>query len=149
AYRFEHLVEDVFALTRLESQGLSLAMEPFDAGSAVREAIESLAEPARREAGLTLLAEVEPGDLTTMGDRARVVQVIQNLVRNAIRHTPEGGIVLVGAAAEGDLVSITVRDTGVGIAPEDLPHVFARFYRVERSRNRGSGGGRARVYVRP
>jgi signal transduction histidine kinase len=138
--RLEHLVEDLFALTRLESKGLSLLVEPFDAGSTVREAIESLAEPARREAGLTLLAEVEPGDLTAAGDRARVVQVIQNLVRNAIRYTPEGGIILVGAAGDGDKVSITVRDTGVGIAPEDLPHVFDRFYRVERSRNRGSGG---------
>jgi signal transduction histidine kinase len=138
--RLEHLVEDLFALTRLESRGLSLAMEPFDAGSAVREAIESLAEPARREAGLTLSAKVQPGDLTSLGDRARVVQVIQNLVRNAIRHTPEGGIILVGAAGDGDAVAITVRDTGVGIAPEDLPHVFDRFYRVERSRNRGSGG---------
>jgi signal transduction histidine kinase len=138
--RLENLVEDLFALTRLETKGLTLLVEPFDAGSTVREAIESLAEPARREAGLTLLAEVEPGDLTATGDRARVVQVIQNLVRNAIRFTPEGGIILVGAAREGASVAITVRDTGVGIAPEDLPHVFDRFYRVERSRNRGSGG---------
>jgi signal transduction histidine kinase len=138
--RLEHLVEDLFALTRLESRGLTLHVEPFDAGSTVREAIESLAEPARREAGLTMLAEVEPGDLTAAGDRARVVQVIQNLVRNAIRFTPEGGIILVGAAPDGERVSITVRDTGVGIAPEDLPHVFDRFFRVERSRNRGSGG---------
>jgi signal transduction histidine kinase len=138
--RLEHLVEDLFALTRLESQGLALSMEPFDAGSAVREAIESLAEPARREAGLTLVAEIAPDDLTTLGDRARVVQVIQNLVRNAIRYTPEGGIILVGAQRDDAAVSITVRDTGLGIAPEDLPHVFDRFYRVERSRNRGSGG---------
>lgn len=138
--RLEQLVEDLFALTRLESQALSLSLEPFDAGSAVREAIESLADPARREAGLTLLAEVALGDLTTIGDRARVVQVIQNLVRNAIRFTPEGGIILVGAATDRDEVAISVRDTGVGIAPEDLPHVFDRFYRAERSRNRGSGG---------
>jgi signal transduction histidine kinase len=138
--RLEQLVEDLFALTRLESQGPSLVIEPFDAGSTVREAIESLAEPARREAGLTLLADVKPGDLTAVGDRTRIVQVIQNLVRNAIRFTPEGGIILAGAAGDGETVSITVRDTGVGIAPEDLPHVFDRFYRVERSRNRGSGG---------
>ncbi|MEA2514713.1 MAG: two-component system, OmpR family, sensor kinase [Thermomicrobiales bacterium] len=138
--RLEHLVEDLFALTRLESQGLSLSFEPFDAGSVVREAIESLADPARRETGLTLVAEVEPGELTTVGDRARVVQVIQNLIRNAIRFTPEGGIILAGANRDGDAVAITVRDTGVGIAPEDVPHVFDRFYRVERSRNRGSGG---------
>lgn len=138
--RLEHLVEDLFALTRLETKGLTLQLEPFDAGSAVREAVESLVEPARRDSGLTLMAEVVPGDLTGLGDRARVVQVIQNLIRNAIRFTPEGGIILVGAASRGTEIEVTVRDTGAGIAPDDLPYVFDRFYRAERSRNRGSGG---------
>jgi signal transduction histidine kinase len=138
--RLERLVDDLFELTRLESQGPVLAVAPFDAGSAVREAVESLAEPARREAGLTVTAAVEPGDLTCAGDRTRVVQVLQNLIRNAIRHTPEGGIVLAGAAVEGEAVAISVRDTGVGIAADDLSRVFDRFYRAEQSRNRSSGG---------
>jgi two-component system sensor histidine kinase BaeS len=138
--RLERLVDELFALTRLESQGPSLQIEPFDAGSAVREAVESLAEPARREAGLTLQAVVEPGDVLCLGDRTRVVQVLQNLIRNAIRFTPEGGIILVGAAPHGGEIVLTVRDTGIGIAPEDLPHVFDRFFRADRSRHRGSGG---------
>jgi two-component system sensor histidine kinase BaeS len=138
--RLEHLVEDLFALTRLDAQGLELVIAPFDAGSAVREAVESLAEPARRENGLTVTSEVATYRLTCLGDRGRLVQVLQNLIRNAIRYTPEGGIVLVTAAAEGQKVVITVRDTGVGIAPQDLPHIFDRFYRADRSRNRGSGG---------
>lgn len=138
--RLEQLVNDLFELTRLEGQQPALVHNRFDAGSAVREAVESLAEPARREAELTVRAEIAPGDLFCLGDRARVVQVVQNLVRNAIRFTPEGGIILAAAHPDAASVSISVRDTGVGIAPEDLPHVFDRFYRAEPSRNRGSGG---------
>ncbi|MDP9357260.1 MAG: cell wall metabolism sensor histidine kinase WalK, partial [Chloroflexota bacterium] len=138
--RLERLVADLFHLTRVESQGIALEREPFDAGAAVREAVESLAEPARREAGITMLAEVGAGDLRCVGDRARLVQVLQNLIRNAVRFTPEGGIILASAQDDGDRVTVMVRDTGVGIAPDDLPHVFDRFYRGEQSRNRAAGG---------
>ena len=138
--RLEALVNDLFQLARLESQGVALAHEPFDAGGAVREAVESLAEPARRDAGLTISTDLPPAPLSCVGDRQRLVQVIQNLVRNAVRFTPEGGIILVGAHAEADRVALTVRDTGLGIAPVDLPHVFDRFYRSEQSRNRSHGG---------
>lgn len=138
--RLEALVNDLFQVARLESQAMQLEREPFDAGAAAREATESLAEPARREAGIVMRAEVGAGDLGCVGDRARLVQVLQNLMRNAIRFTPEGGIILVGAREEGDAVAVTVRDTGVGIAPDDLPHVFDRFYRSEQSRNRSHGG---------
>ena len=79
-------------------------------------------------------------DLHCLGDRARLIQVLQNLIRNAIRFTPEGGIILVGADLDGDQVAFTVRDTGIGMAPEDLPRVFDRFYRSDSSRNRKSGG---------
>jgi len=138
--RLEALVNDLFQLARLEGQGMSLDREPFDAGAAVREATESLIEPARREAGIAMRTDIAADDLTGLGDRSRLVQTLQNLIRNAIRYTPEGGIVLVGARAEGDEILVTVQDTGVGIAPEDLPHVFDRFYRADRSRNRAQGG---------
>jgi len=138
--RLEALVNDLFQLARLESQGVALVRETFDAGGAVREAVESLAEPARRDAGLTISTDLPPVPLACVGDRQRLVQVIQNLVRNAVRFTPEGGIILVGAHAKGDAVALTVRDTGLGIAPADLPHVFDRFYRSEQSRNRSHGG---------
>lgn len=138
--RLESLVDDLFQLARLEGQGLTLERAPFDAGTAVREATESLIEPARRQAGIALRTAVEPGDLRCLGDRARFIQSLQNLVRNATRYTPEGGIVLVGAITNGAEVVVTVRDTGVGIAPDDLPHVFDRFYRADRSRNRAQGG---------
>jgi two-component system sensor histidine kinase BaeS len=112
----------------------------FDAGAAVREAIESLAEPARRDAGISMKVEIGPGSLSCFGDRARLVQVLQNLMRNAIRYTPEGGIILGGAHVDGDQIAITVRDTGLGIPAADVPHIFDRFYRSEQSRNRSHGG---------
>jgi signal transduction histidine kinase len=138
--RLEALVNDLFQLARVESQGAALPREPFDAAGVVREATESLAEPARRDSGIALKTEVGPAGLRGLGDRARLVQVIQNLIRNAIRYTPEGGIILVAAHADGDRVAFSVRDTGQGIAPEDVPHVFDRFYRSEQSRNRSHGG---------
>jgi len=138
--RLERLVHDLFDLTRVENKVLKLEREPFDAGAAVREATESLVEPTRREAGIVLKALVEGDDARCVGDRARLVQVLQNLIRNAVRFTPEGGIILVGARAEDNAVTVTVQDTGSGIPPDDLPHVFERFYRGERSRNRAAGG---------
>jgi len=141
ADRLERLVDDLFQLSRLEANRLELDLAPFDAGAAVRSAVESLVEPARREAGLTVMAHVEPGDLTCWGDRMRIEQVLLNLIRNAIHFTEEGGIILVSAESiSNDGVRITVRDTGVGIEPEHLPHLFDRFYRAEQSRARTSGG---------
>ena len=68
------------------------------------------------------------------------MQVLVNLIRNSLRYTPEGGIILVSTAGRANTIEITVRDTGSGIPAEDLPHVFDRFYRADPSRNRGSGG---------
>jgi signal transduction histidine kinase len=139
--RLERLVDELFQLSRLEANQFDLDIEPFDAGSAVRSALESLAEPARREAGLTLVSEIAPADLTSNGDRLRFEQVLINLIRNAIRFTPEGGIIMVSAERESPgMIKVEVRDTGIGISPDDLPHVFDRFYRADRSRARAGGG---------
>ena len=138
--RLERLVNDLFQLVRLENHIVLLEREPIDAASAVREAVESLVEPTRRTAGITMKAAIEPGEVTCLGDRARLVQVLQNLIRNAIRFTHEGGIILVGARPDGDRIALYVQDTGVGISPEDLPFVFDRFYRSDRSRSRSGGG---------
>lgn len=140
ADRLEALVDDLFQLARLEGKDAALEREPYDAGGAVREATESLIEPARREAGILMQADIAAGNLKVIGDRARLVQVVQNLIRNAIRHTPEGGIVLVTARPDADYLIISVQDTGYGISAEDLPFIFDRFYRGERSRNRSLGG---------
>jgi len=75
------------------------------------------------------------------GDRDRLKQVLLNLVSNAIQYTPQGGEVIVGLAKSDRQVSITVRDSGPGIPTEDLPHIFERFYRGEKSRTRSKASG--------
>jgi signal transduction histidine kinase len=141
--RLERLVEDLFHLTRIESHQMVITSEAIDASAAAREAFESLAELARRESGITMICEASAEPLLAYGDRVRLVQVLQNLIRNAIRHTPEGGIILVSAepAEDGDGVTLHVSDTGDGIPPEHLPHIFDRFYRADAARSHGSGSG--------
>jgi two-component system sensor histidine kinase BaeS len=80
------------------------------------------------------------GDLRLSADPVRLRQVVGNLVTNAVRHTPPSGRITLRARRAGDEVVIEVSDTGSGIAPEDLPHVFNRFWRADRSRSRATGG---------
>jgi signal transduction histidine kinase len=75
-----------------------------------------------------------------MADRDRLAQVLTNLIRNSVNNTLDGGIISVEAAEAGDQVAITVSDTGIGMDPGDLSHIFDRFYRTDQSRSRGTGG---------
>ena len=137
--RLETLVSDLFQLASAEAGALRLVLRAVDLASLVRESVEPLVEPARREASVAVAIEA-PAAVTAMADRERLARVIQNLVRNAVRHVPEGGMVRVAVAAEPSAGVVSVSDTGGGIPSEDLPLVFERFYRGESSRNRDSGG---------
>jgi len=86
------------------------------------------------------MTQIGDGDLTCRCDRQRLVQVLQNLIRNAVRFTPPGGIILGTADRDDQGVEISIHDTGAGIPPEVLPHVFERFYRADQSRSRAAGG---------
>ncbi len=140
--RLEDLVDDLFQLARIDAQGLELEHLPFDAGAAAREAVESLAEPARRDAGIVMRSQISgSGDeLSVVGDRARLVQVLQNLLRNAVRYTPDGGLIRVVAEPRGQDVVVMVQDTGVGIELADLERVFDRFFRSDQRNSRKGGG---------
>ena len=93
---------------------------------------------------IKLVSRTQRGLPYVMGEQRRLDQVLTNLVENALRFTPSGGTITLSAQRESDWVAVTVADTGVGIAREHLPHVFERFYKVERSRrDHGTGLGLA------
>ncbi|WP_376789066.1 ATP-binding protein [Thermoflexus sp.] len=133
------LVEDLRLLTLAEAGQLRLDREIVDLKRLIEETVDGIAFQAA-EKGLHLEVEL-PAELPPiLADPTRVRQVLMNLLTNAVRYTPSGGQIVVRAQDLGDGVQVSVRDTGIGIAPEDLPHVFDRFYRAERSRSRADGG---------
>ncbi len=142
--RLGALIDELLTLARADAGELRLELAPVAAGEVVEEVYQSLATLSRRERQVTLTRGVQRGLPPALADRQRLVQVLLNLVRNAVAYTPDGGIVAVTAEraepSERDGVAFTVVDTGEGIAPEDLPHVFERFYRADPSRTRTSGG---------
>ena len=139
--RLGGMIDELLTLARADAGELRLELAPVGAGEVVEEVHQTLAPLARRERRVTLIREVAPGLPPVLADRQRLVQVLLNLVRNAVSYTPEGGIVSVSVALAGPgRLGFCVADTGIGIPPEALPHVFERFYRADASRARASGG---------
>ena len=141
--RLDFLAENLLELSRLDSGLIALDLRPDDLRSAVESAIEQ-AEPTAKRKGVTLTAEMPDGPIRQPHDPQRLGQVLTNLVGNAVKFTPSGGRVTVSLAGTRDGARITVRDTGVGIDPDELPHVFERFYRgssANEARASGSGLG--------
>ncbi|TMC11416.1 MAG: HAMP domain-containing histidine kinase [Chloroflexi bacterium] len=136
----EVLVEDLRALALTDTGSLALNREPVDPAELVDETVATFAAQAD-EAGVKLVASAPSGLPVVDVDPTRMRSAIGNVIANAIRHTPSGGSVsvLALAAAEGDRVVITVTDTGEGIAPDLLPHVFERFVRGAGSTGSGLG----------
>jgi signal transduction histidine kinase len=143
ARQLSRLVDDLFLLSTTESGGLPLTLRDVEIGGILDEVVAAFRPLARREGQITIVSDVEPGLPPVRGDRERIVQVLGNLVRNALRYTPEGGLVSLRAgraAGSPDLIQVTVEDTGAGIPPERLDRIFDRFYRGDDARDRASGG---------
>ena len=138
-HRLERIVQDLLDLARLEGGGGTLDNRVFATERVFGHVIDRH-ELAARERNVGLIAHVDAAADQMLGDPDRLEQVIDNLVANALRHTPPGGVVQLGASAEGTHAWITVTDSGGGISAEHLPHVFDRFYKIDSSRVAGSAG---------
>jgi signal transduction histidine kinase len=133
------LIDDLFDMAQLDAGGLQLDMRPNSISDLISDTVESFSELATRR-GVTLEGSITPGVDPVPMDAQHIGRVLANLVSNALRHTPAGGTVQVRASAMATGVLAEVIDTGEGISPADLPHVFEQFYRGEKSRSRATGG---------
>jgi len=140
AQRMGRLVEDLLDISRLEAGQLSVILLDWPPGPLVSEALEQVRATAT---GLSLHTDVADALPEVRADRHRVIQVLCNLLGNAVKFTPEGGHITAGVRAEGDMLRFWVTDTGPGIAPEHQPHLFNRFWQARRDDPRGAGLGLA------
>lgn len=139
AERMRRVVDDLSQLSRAEAGRLELKRAEVFPAEVVRVAIERML-PLFKEKGVEFASAIPENLPPVSADGDRVVQILTNLLSNALRHTPAGGWITVKAEAQGDSVVFKVEDAGEGIASEHLPHLFERFYRVEKSRSREGGG---------
>jgi heavy metal sensor kinase len=135
--RVTRLVRSLLTLSRADTGNLPLHYEPVDLPGTIALLLEQY-EPRATEAGIRLINASRPTPLT--GDADRLIQVLVNLLDNALAHTPSGGEIEVGCGPAGDQARLWVRDTGAGIPPEHQERVFDRFYRVDTGRARERGG---------
>ncbi len=133
------LIDDLFEMAQIDASGIKLEVESVSIADLVSDTLEQFSGRAR-QAGVSLVGTADSNANPVIIDVRRIERVLANLVSNSIQHTPRGGEVTIEACRLPNELLITVRDTGDGIPPDDLPHVFERFYRGEKSRNRQTGG---------
>ncbi|MBX6351883.1 MAG: two-component sensor histidine kinase [Thermoflavifilum sp.] len=137
--RLTKLVSDLLTLARTDSEQMPVAREPVDLTGLLQH-IEELFEVIAADRNLTLISQIEP-DLHVQGDRDRLHQLFVILLDNACKFTPAGGRIEIRAQGRKPGVLVEVSDTGIGIAEQDLPRVFERFYRADKARARDTEGG--------
>ena len=140
AQRLNRLVDDLQELSRVEAQAFELRREPVDLAALMGTVMKRLA-PEAGARGIRLDSEPLAEPLVLLGDEDRLLQVLTNLASNALHYTPHGGSVTLSARRVAAEAHVSVRDTGLGIPPGHLERIFDRFYRIDRSRSRQSGGG--------
>jgi len=133
------LIDDLFQMAQLDAGGFPLHQAEASLSDLISDTLESFTELAK-QGEITLEGNVDSDVDPVRMDTQAIGRVLNNLIGNALRHTPPMGRVSVWVRRTGQDVEVTVSDTGEGIRAEDLPHVFERFYRGEKSRNRGTGG---------
>ncbi len=133
------MATEIIELSRIESGATKLILEPFDLNALIGDVITRLSPQADRK-GLSVAARQQSDLPLVLGDRDRIQQVVLNILHNAIKFTPAGGNVIAATSRGDDSVIVEISDTGVGISQEDLPHIFERFFKADRSRASGGTG---------
>jgi signal transduction histidine kinase len=137
--RLANLVEQLLDLSKLESGTVPLERSSFMAARLLERVVEEW-RPRAEVRDVRLETDVQPGELVLHGDEERLHQVLENLVANAVRHSPRGGRVHVRACGRNGVVRLEVADEGRGIPPNEAERVFERFYRPDQARSQGAGG---------
>jgi histidine kinase len=139
AERLSRLVDDLQELSRVESGAFQLDLRDLDSAALIQTVTKRLRHQFD-EKRVTLTVDLPPHPIMLHADEDRIVQVLTNLAGNALQYTPAGGQVTISVEPAGNEARFSVKDTGVGIPPEHIPHIFDRFYRVDKSRSRARGG---------
>ncbi len=139
AARLNQLLSDLLTLERADAGQETLACEPL-ALDALADDVVAAMTPLAQTRGVRLERRGDRASVIVLGDQTRLTQLLVNLIDNGLKYTPAGGTVTVAVGREGEQAIVRVADTGVGIAAEHLPHLFERFYRVDKARSRAEGG---------
>jgi len=137
--RLQRLVNDLQELSRVEAGALQLNLTPVSINELV-ETVKTNLEPQFKEKDIQLKIRLEPDLPEVMADKDRIQQVLTNLAGNALQYTPNGGTVTIRAVRERSDILVSVEDNGIGINADQIPLIFNRFYRTDKSRTRSSGG---------
>jgi len=140
AARMNRLIQDILDVSRMEGGHLSVEQARVPAQQIVSDSVEAQ-EPLASSASIDLQLELETGVPDVWADRDRILQVFENLIGNAVRCTKPSGRITAGAASHDGEVVFWVKDTGVGITAEEMPHVFDRFWQARKTRRTGAGLG--------
>ncbi len=135
--RLSKIVGDLGTLARYDGENVSLNKEQFDISELIKSSVLSF-EKELRNKNITLTIDMQEQYLKA--DKDKITQVMVNIISNALKYTPEWGSVEIATAGGNDEVTISIKDNGMGISKQDLPYIFERFYRADKSRSRGTGG---------
>jgi histidine kinase len=139
ADRLQRIVSDLQELSRVESNAVPLEMKPSQISSLIESVIQRM-RPQFEEMGVSIIIEIPTSLPFVLIDEDRLAQVLINIIGNSLQYTPENGEVAIRVKQSGKFVEVSVQDDGIGIDVEHLPHLFTRFYRVDKSRSRARGG---------
>ncbi|HMM43442.1 MAG TPA: HAMP domain-containing sensor histidine kinase, partial [Thermomicrobiales bacterium] len=142
------LIDDLFTIARLEETSLPMRPEPVNVGQIAGELAGAIHPVAWDQRRVSVRSVVTPDLPPVMADPTRMRQILGNLLYNALRHTPEGGLVVIDGEAMDDTVEVRVSDTGIGMTDEERERVFERFYQVEQGQRAHDGAGLGMAIVK-